>query len=99
MQYGRFLLGAAVSALSLAAGMTPSQAQTSTQTASALETVVVTARKREENAQSVPISINAFSQDDLNKLSVLTIQDLKTVSVHCPEVLERSNRVERRPEQ
>ena len=80
MQYGRFLLGAAVSALSLGAGMAPSQAQTSTQTASALETVVVTARKREENAQSVPISISAFSQDDLNKLNVLTIQDLKYAS-------------------
>ena len=53
-----------------------------TQTASAtgLETVIVTARKRAENAQTVPISITAFNQDDLNKLNVLTIQDLKYVS-------------------
>lgn len=80
MQYHRFLVGAAVSALWLGAGMAPSAAQSNTQTASALETVVVTARKREENAQSVPISINAFNQDELSKLNVLTIQDLKTVS-------------------
>ena len=58
MQYGRFLVGAAVSAICLGAGMVPSQAQNSTQAASSasFETVVVTARKREENAQSVPIS-------------------------------------------
>ncbi|MEO7054102.1 MAG: TonB-dependent receptor plug domain-containing protein, partial [Rhizomicrobium sp.] len=75
-------MGAAVSALWLGAGMAPSQAQTSTQAASAsgLETVVVTARKRVENAQSVPISITAFNQDQLNKLNVLTIQDLKYAS-------------------
>ena len=82
MQYNRFLVGAAVSALWLGAGMAPSVAQTNVQTASAsgLETVVVSARKRAENVQSVPISISAFSQDELNKLNVLTIQDLKYAS-------------------
>jgi iron complex outermembrane receptor protein len=82
MRVNRLFMGAAVSALWLGAGMAPSQAQTSTQAASisGLETVVVTARKRAENAQSVPISITAFNQDDLNKLNVLTIQDLKYAS-------------------
>jgi len=45
-----------------------------------LEHVVVTARKREEEAQAVPISITALSQADLDKLSVKTIEDLKYVS-------------------
>ena len=47
---------------------------------SGLEKVVVTARKREEEAQVVPISITALSQADLDKLSVRTIEDLKYVS-------------------
>src|SRR5207248_3129792 len=45
-----------------------------------LEKVVVTARKREEEAQAVPISITALSQADLDKLNVRTIEDLKYVS-------------------
>ena len=45
-----------------------------------LEKVVVTARKREEDQQAVPISITALSQADLDKLSVKTIEDLKYVS-------------------
>ena len=45
-----------------------------------LEKVVVTARKREEDEQVVPISITALSQDDLDKLNVKTIEDLKYVS-------------------
>jgi iron complex outermembrane receptor protein len=45
-----------------------------------LEKVVVTARKREEDQQAVPISITALSQADLDKLNVKTIEDLKYVS-------------------
>ena len=45
-----------------------------------IETVIVTARKRAENAQSVPISISAFDQAALDKLSVKTIEDLKYVA-------------------
>src|SRR5258707_5471716 len=45
-----------------------------------LEKVVVTARKRQEDEQVVPISITALSQADLDKLSVRTIEDLKYVS-------------------
>jgi iron complex outermembrane receptor protein len=45
-----------------------------------LENVVVTARKREEQAQVVPISITALSQADLDRLQVKTIEDLKYVS-------------------
>src|SRR3982751_2569301 len=45
-----------------------------------LEKVVVTARKREEDQQVVPISITALSQADLDKLNVRTVEDLKYVS-------------------
>jgi iron complex outermembrane receptor protein len=45
-----------------------------------LEKVVVTARKRQEDQQAVPISITALSQADLDKLNVRTIEDLKYVS-------------------
>ncbi len=45
-----------------------------------LEKVVVTARKREEDEQAVPIAITAFNQADLDKLSIKTIEDLKYVT-------------------
>ncbi len=41
------------------------------------ETVIVTARKVAENVQSVPISISTYSQADLDRLGVKTIEDLK----------------------
>ncbi|MBW8708978.1 MAG: TonB-dependent receptor, partial [Alphaproteobacteria bacterium] len=45
-----------------------------------LEKIVVTARRREEDQQTVPISITALNQADLDKLSIKTIEDLKYVS-------------------
>ena len=58
--------------LSLVAGRgaSPSVAQTAADNAAVtgLETVIVTARKRAEDAQTVPISITALSQADLDKL-------------------------------
>jgi iron complex outermembrane receptor protein len=45
-----------------------------------LETVVVTARKRAEDAQVVPISITALNQNDLDQLHVQTLQDLSSVA-------------------
>lgn len=55
-------------------------AQTNANGASALDTVIVTARKREEAAQSVPIAITALNQDDLDRLNVKTIEDLRYVA-------------------
>ena len=51
------------------------EAANKTQTGS-IEKVVVTARKREEDQQAVPISITAFNQADLDKLNIKTLQDL-----------------------
>jgi iron complex outermembrane recepter protein len=42
-----------------------------------LEEVVVTAQRREESAQKVPISINAFSQKDMDRLSIVAPKDLQ----------------------
>src|SRR5690349_2361043 len=41
-----------------------------------LEEVVVTARKRTENLQDVPISIEVFSQADLDAKSINSLQEL-----------------------
>ncbi len=50
----------------------------------AFEEIVVTARKRSEVAQTVPISITALDQNALTRLSVRTIEDLRFIapSVH-----------------
>ncbi len=45
-----------------------------------LETVIVTARKRAEDEQTVPISISSYSQADLDRLDINTIEDLRYVS-------------------
>src|SRR5258708_4245315 len=42
-----------------------------------LEEVVVTARRREENSQSVPISVTAFSQKDMDEKNIRTMNDLQ----------------------
>ncbi|MEM0955956.1 MAG: TonB-dependent receptor, partial [Pseudomonadota bacterium] len=46
--------------------------------AALLEEVVVTARKREEGAQDVPLSVTAFNSDQLNALKV---RDLTNMAV------------------
>ena len=50
----------------------------------ALEEVIVTAEKREESIQDVPISIVAFSNDRLEKLG---ITDVKGLAAKVPNVL------------
>ena len=47
---------------------------------SGFEEIVVTARKRNELAQTVPISMNVFTQADLDAKGIKTIQDLRFLS-------------------
>jgi iron complex outermembrane recepter protein len=47
---------------------------------SALSEVVVTARRRAEDASRVPISISAFSQQTLERKGVLQVQDLAKIT-------------------
>ncbi|MDB5397774.1 MAG: hypothetical protein JWM91_5280 [Rhodospirillales bacterium] len=44
------------------------------------EEIIVTARRRPERVQDVPIAIDSFSQADLDAKRIRTLQDLKTVS-------------------
>ena len=43
----------------------------------ALEAVVITARRREENSQSVPVSVTALSQKELDEKNIQTMNDLQ----------------------
>jgi iron complex outermembrane receptor protein len=47
---------------------------------SVLETIVVTAQRREESIDRVPISIQAFSQTDLDSKSLKTLGDIAAVT-------------------
>ena len=44
-------------------------------TADTLQEIVVTARKRQENLQDVPINIDVFSKQDMQKLAINTMDD------------------------
>lgn len=46
------------------------------QTETAMEEVIVSARRREENLQEVPISINAFSEDTLREFNAVALEDI-----------------------
>ncbi|MBT8061085.1 MAG: TonB-dependent receptor plug domain-containing protein, partial [Gammaproteobacteria bacterium] len=52
--------------------------------ASLLEEVVVTARKREEGAQEVPLSVTAYNSD---QIETLKIRDLFSLSTGMPNVV------------
>lgn len=60
----------------------PAMAQETTsakdgQKATTLETVKVTARKREETLQEVPVAVTAFTADTLDKLNVRDLSDIQ----------------------
>ena len=63
---------AAASALGVAA---PAAAQDET-AATALEDVVVTAQRREERLQDIPLAVTAFTSEDLERTSAVGIQDV-----------------------
>jgi iron complex outermembrane receptor protein len=58
-----------------AMAQTPAQA-TAAPADSGLEEIVVTARRKEERVQSVPLAITAFSQADLEKKHIQEVRDL-----------------------
>jgi iron complex outermembrane recepter protein len=70
---------AAASALTVTlaiVGMPDANAQGTT-ASSGLETVIVTARRAEENIQSVPVSVTAFSAESLRENQIVTPEDLQ----------------------
>ena len=76
-----FSLAVSVSVIALAPAYgtraQPAEPQASQADTSGLEEIVVTARRREEKLQSVPVSITAFSTADLQQKSVTSVQDLQ----------------------
>lgn len=57
-----------------------SNAAVASSDSSALEEVVVTATRREESISRVPISIEAFSQNDLNQRDLKSVGDIASVT-------------------
>ena len=73
-----FLLGVASTALTINLGWTPVAAQTADgSSASAIAEVVVTARRRAENVQEVPLAVQAFNQEMLEQKGIGEVRDLK----------------------
>ena len=74
-----------VAALCLAAASTPAIAQQAGTTAGADEdrggaTIVVTAQRREENVQDVPIAVSAFSADSLQARGISDVAKLSGIA-------------------
>lgn len=72
-------LGLALAATANAQEQAPKRAS-----ATLLEEVVVTARKREEGAQDVPVSVSAFNSDQIDALKV---RNLTNLAVGMPNVV------------
>ena len=72
----QLLLG---TALAVCVGLvtTPSIAQSSGDEVAVADTIVVTARKREENAQTVPISLTVFGEEDIERKRLIDIEALE----------------------
>jgi iron complex outermembrane receptor protein len=70
-------LGTTALPLLLAAGGAKAQGTAAGAAPARIETVIVDARKRPEDEQTVPISLTAYTQDDLDRLSIDTVEDLR----------------------
>src|SRR5690554_616690 len=67
------------SMMTIASGLSaPTIAQSTTGVVS-LEEIVVTARRRDESIQDVPLTVNAVTAEQLNDLNIRTIEDLEGV--------------------
>ena len=55
-----------------------------------IEEITVTARKREESVQDIPIAITAFSGDDLDNININDVMDLQ---FNVPNTTTTSSRV------
>jgi len=88
----RAVMLAGVATLALAGGTAApvglAQAQTAAATDTGLEEIVVTARRREEKLQSVPIAITAFTAADIRAKNIQSAQDL---TVFVPSLIMNNN--------
>jgi iron complex outermembrane receptor protein len=74
----RFLVSGSLFGLVAAAAAVPTaaQAQTAAATDASMETIVVTARKREESLVAVPLAVTVFSQANIEDRGINTLADL-----------------------
>lgn len=56
-----------------------------------LDGVTVTARKRAEDAQNVPITLNAFGEDDIERLQIDSLEDLKGLITSAEFIADTGN--------
>ena len=95
----RVLLGT-VSTLALLSPLGPVRAQTVDNTTEAatggLAEIVVTATRREERIQDVPISVAAFSQEKLDAQGLRNIDDLTRLSQYRQVVVKRDRAAKNR---
>jgi len=78
MEFRRGSMSALMAGVACAALFAPAQAgaQTAPEQANTLSDIVVTAQRREERAQDVPIVISAFSSEKIEQLNIRQPQDL-----------------------
>ena len=72
----KFLMGAAATIALTSVGVAPVMAQDEDAADSRRDTIVVTARKREENIQDVPVAVSAFSSEDIFQQGIKDIEEL-----------------------
>lgn len=75
---GQFLLSAAVAPLALIP--IQAEAQESSTTRGGLDEIVVTAQKREQRLQDVPIAVTAVTQENLQANRIFTVNDLSAIA-------------------
>ncbi|WP_262692420.1 TonB-dependent receptor [Kordiimonas aestuarii] len=78
------MFGASAAALGLSAHVSAQEVSAQDETPAApftLEEITVTAQKREQSAQDVPITLNAFSGDFLNTIAA---EDLRDITTYTP---------------
>lgn len=82
----RLLLSASL--LSLAFSAAPAVAQTAPSGSDGLETIVVTAQRREERLQDIPVAVTAFSERTIEQLN---LNDAITTSKFVPGMISNHN--------
>ena len=73
---GKTIFSGVVVFLASALSVSPAIAQDSSQAVSTIEEIIVTARKREESIQDIPVSIVALSGEELRTLQVRQAQEI-----------------------
>jgi iron complex outermembrane receptor protein len=88
-----FMLSALPVAVLAASAASPAYSQSAG--ATSLEEIVVTARRTEESLQSVPVSVTAFSADEIRRRGISSLEDIQlaTPGVHLSGSGGRSNPV------